>query len=154
MLAIEALNYVESEMPEIQLPPFDEDRLYRIGGKFKGNTGLGSCNLRPRHSRLVSRAARTSLAALLTAIERVGRWPADLRWVVAAALGKKAGGGPPHRPGGLHISHLGEDEILRLQGRAGGTDRQTIPHRGPGKRGRKDGFRRELGGGDCPLRRA
>ncbi len=92
MKAIEAMEYIGDALPEIPMPPFSEDRIFRIGGRFKGGTGLGSCNLRPRHVRLISRAARTALAGLLTAIERVGRWPSDLRWIIAVALGKKAGG--------------------------------------------------------------
>ncbi len=92
MRAVEAARHVDKSCPEIVLPPIDEERIYRTSSSFRGGTGTGTDGLRPRHVALATRRARSALASLLTAIERVARWPHLLRWVSAVALGKKAGG--------------------------------------------------------------
>ncbi len=92
MSALEALGKVHPLFPSIRLPPFDPDRIAKRARRFKGNTGRGTDGARPWHIALLTYHARRILAAILTAIERKGRWPSALRWVASVALSKKAGG--------------------------------------------------------------
>ncbi len=92
LLAIEAMESVQPQHDEIQLPPIDEERIFNVARTIAARTGVGICGLRPRHLLLVSRACRGALAQILMAIERRMRWPDALREVVEVALGKKTGG--------------------------------------------------------------
>ncbi len=73
-------------------PPIDDDILFRMGRTFKGGTGLATDAARPWHISMVSKGARRALAAVLMAIEKLRRWPHQIRSVVAVALGKRTGG--------------------------------------------------------------
>jgi hypothetical protein len=92
MRAVEALGAVRRSHPEIPLPPISADGVFRIGRRFKGNTGLSTDALRPWHFSLISSGARAAVATILMAIERALRWPAVLRVVVSVAIAKRTGG--------------------------------------------------------------
>ncbi len=77
---------------EIYLPPITIDRVIKWARRFRGDTGMGSDTLRPRHIALLSRDALAALVLLLTAIEGDQQWPSTLRGVAAVALAKKSGG--------------------------------------------------------------
>ncbi len=88
-----ALGRAEDDAEELLLAPLeDDDLLNRVAAKFKGNTGVGTDWLRPRHVSKVSSDARKALLRLLRAIEAARRWPMLLRSVIEIALGKKGGG--------------------------------------------------------------
>ncbi len=76
----------------IPLPPIDDERIYKVSRRFRGDTGLGMDFMRPRHISFLSQAARAALARLLLAIERRRRWPYLLRSFAAFARAKKLGG--------------------------------------------------------------
>ncbi len=90
--ALEAMEHVRGAHEDIPLPDIDEERIYRVSGRFPGRTGVGTCGLRPRHLLLVVRAARAALAKIFKKIEARKRWPEALREVIEGALGKKVGG--------------------------------------------------------------
>ncbi len=92
MEALEALDAIDAVHPEMKLPPIDGQRVWRASRQIKVNTGLGADWARPWHIALISNEARAALASLMMAIERIRRWPRDLRWTLALALGKKSGG--------------------------------------------------------------
>ncbi len=77
---------------EMRLPPITVDRVIKWARRFRGDTGMGSDTLRPRHIALLSRDALAALVLLLTAIEGDQQWPNTLRGVAAVALAKKSGG--------------------------------------------------------------
>ncbi len=88
-----ALGRAERDEEEILLPPLvDEERLWRVAGRFKGNTGVGQDWIRPRHIARVTAKARRAFLALLRRFETLRRWPALLRAVIEIALPKKGGG--------------------------------------------------------------
>ncbi len=90
--ALEAVERMDDEEQELELPPFTGERLLVGSRKFAGFTGVGLDWLRPRHVMMMSWWAREALAFLLNFIEKGRRWPDVLRCVVEVALGKKAGG--------------------------------------------------------------
>ncbi len=92
MNAIDAVEVIDALYPECPLPPFDPYRVYRASRSIKAATGIGLDHARPWHFTLTSSGARAGLVALLTAVERLRRWPSLLRWTIAHALGKKSGG--------------------------------------------------------------
>ncbi len=92
--------------PEIPLPPIDADVITLSTASFRADTGIGIDWLPPRLVNRLSRGAKTRLAAILTGIEKRGRWPSCVRAVVEIALSKKAGGGAVDRPRSLAVPNL------------------------------------------------
>ncbi len=89
---VEAMDVVEREYDDIQLPRIDEDDCYRAALQFKASTEVGTDWIRPRHVILLSRAARRHLGTMYEWIEKLMRWPSFVRYIVAVALSKKTGG--------------------------------------------------------------
>ncbi len=90
--AVEAIEVLDQDYPDIELPPLDDEAIYQAGMGIRASTATGTDGKRPRHVTLLTRAARATLADILMVIEQVMRWPSVARAVVAAALAKKAGG--------------------------------------------------------------
>ncbi len=104
MRAVEAVEVIGRLQSEVVLPPFIDERLFALGRKFSGRTAVGICGVRPRHTILLTRAARRALCLMLELIEKARRWPNALREVVEVALSKRTGardlsGSPPPSTG-------------------------------------------------------
>ena len=76
----------------VHLTPITAARVKEAAKKFRGKTGVGPDNLRPRHIAGLSGEACEALAWLLNQIEEAKRWPMVLRNVTMEARGKKTGG--------------------------------------------------------------
>ena len=79
-------------------PPLLLPALQRALAEFPASTGLGWDNLHPRALLRLSDGLLLALLRLLTACERIGRWPKAVAMVVIALLPKPDGG---RRPIGL-----------------------------------------------------
>ncbi len=89
---VEALEVVERDYDDMTLPTIDDEITYHCAMRFKASTEVGTDWMRPRHVALLSRSARGCLGSILELIEQVMRWPSNVRYIVAVALAKKAGG--------------------------------------------------------------
>ncbi len=74
------------------LPPISEDRILKAGARIRGDTGVASDAMRPRHVVHLSTWARRALAFIMMTLEKYRRWPETLRWVIELAIPKKTGG--------------------------------------------------------------
>ncbi len=80
------------DLPIIPLPPITCGSLRRAALRFRGDTGVGMDNIRPRHFARLSDHALAALAHLLGLFESQRKWADVVREVIEDARSKKSGG--------------------------------------------------------------